>query len=122
MCGSGGAGGFDPGQGEQGHSGGGGGGRHGNLDHLVSLDQTNHSLETLQGGLGVPLSTNQTLPRVHHLREGLAELLVLLLQVSTLLLQLYIPPEQTPLLPLSHRLVCNIGLDEVLWPRHIPFV
>lgn len=43
--GSRGRGGFDPGDGEQ---GGGGGCRHGNLNHLLILDQSNEGFETFQ--------------------------------------------------------------------------
>lgn len=76
--------------------------------------------------------------------ECLVELLVLFLQVSTLFLQLVVPPQQPSLLLLPHcshtnmyqctvstlgqtwpltacltRLVCNVGLNEVLWPWHV---
>lgn len=52
--------GFDPRQREQRRSSG-GGGRHSYLDHLVTLDESDQSLETLKGRLSLPLLTQKTL-------------------------------------------------------------
>lgn len=84
--------------------------------------------------------------------EGLVELLVLFLQVSALLLQLVVSPQQPPFLflsycsatgkqkPSGHQdelaenrftiktnrpltcFVCDVGLNKVLWPRHVLLV
>ncbi len=51
--------GFDPRQREQRCSGG-GGGRHSYLDHLVTLDESDQSLEMLKGRLSLPLLTQKT--------------------------------------------------------------
>lgn len=61
-CGCRGAGarGFDPRQREQRCSGG-GGGRHSYLDHLVTLNESDQSLETLKGRLSLPFLTQKTL-------------------------------------------------------------
>lgn len=57
------AGGFDPGQREQ--RGSCGGGRHGDLDHVVTLDEADQSLEALQRSLGLSLLAQEMLLQIH---------------------------------------------------------
>lgn len=116
-----GAGGFDPGLGEQG-GGDGGGGRHGDLDDLVALDQPDESFEAFQRRLSVSLLPQQSLSQVRTLFERHLELLVFFFQMSALFLQLVVSSQQPSLLLLPHRLVCNVGLNKVLWPRHVLLV
>lgn len=117
----GGAGGFDPGLGEQGGGDGGGGG-HGDLDELVALYQPDESFEALERSLSVSLLPQQPLSQVHALFECVVELLVLFFQMSALVLQLVVSSQQPSLLLLPHRLVCDVGLNKVVWPRHVLFV
>lgn len=101
------AGGFDPGQREQRRSCS-SSGRHCHLDHLVPLDESNQSLEALDGRLSLPLLTQETLLLLNAFIEGTAESLVLLAQMFTLQLQLSVSPHELPALLLPHCFMCNI--------------
>lgn len=117
-----GAGRFGPRLGEQRGGGDGGGGRHGDLDELLPLDEPDERLEALERRLRVSLPVDESLPHVLAVFERLAQFLVLFLQMFTLFLQLVVSSQESSLLLLPHRLVCNVRLNKVLRPRHVFFV
>lgn len=110
-----GAGGFHPRLGQQGGADG-GGGRHGDLDDLFALDESDEGLDAVERRLSVSLSLQQPVSCVHAVFEGIVQFVVLLLQMSTLSLQLIVSPQQSSLLLLPHCFVCDVRLNEVLWP------